>query len=125
MSVEVGFYLVLPFVASIFFRKPVAGLLVSPGGNAAWTIAFDHVSEVTDLIATAPDPGELVSSNSSELQLPAWAYLFGLGMFRGPGSGSGSATGRGRGEAETPVPGRVPRRPHALVSGLPRFPWSG
>ncbi|HNI39656.1 MAG TPA: acyltransferase [Solirubrobacterales bacterium] len=124
LSVEVGFYLVLPFVASIFFRKPVAGLLVSLAVTAAWTIAFDHVSEVTDLIATAPDFGELVRLKlSSELQLPAWAYSFGLGMF-GAWVWVRISERQGRGEAEAPVPrsGPAPAALIALVSGLALIP---
>lgn len=81
LSVEVGFYIVLPFVAVAFYRRPWAGLAIAALITIAWTIAFDHVNWVTTHLGMNPDFGELVRIKlSSGLQLPTWAYSFALGM---------------------------------------------
>ncbi len=81
LSVEICFYIVLPFVAGAFFRRPVLGLALAALITIGWTIAFDHVNRLTELLGMSPDFGELVRIKfSSALQLPSWAYSFGLGM---------------------------------------------
>jgi len=82
LSVEICFYLVLPLIAGAFFRKPWVGLAISALLTIGWTIAFDHVARTMDLLGFSPDLNELVRLQySAALQLPTWAYSFGLGMF--------------------------------------------
>lgn len=81
LSVEICFYLVMPLVALAFFRRPLTGLILALLITIGWTIAFDHVNRLTDLLGMAPDFEELVRLKySSALQIPAWGYSFGLGM---------------------------------------------
>ena len=81
LSVEICFYLVMPLVALAFFRRPLLGLILALAITIGWTIAFDHVNRITDLLGMAPDFNELVRIKlASAIQLPAWAYSFGLGM---------------------------------------------
>jgi peptidoglycan/LPS O-acetylase OafA/YrhL len=81
LSVEVCFYIALPFIAAAWFRRPLLGLAIALLVTVGWSIAFDHVARVTDLLGVAADFNELVRIKfSSALQLPAWAYSFGLGM---------------------------------------------
>jgi len=81
LSVELGFYIVLPLIAGAFFRRPWLGLAISAAITIAWTIAFDHVGELTDLLGIPTDFDELIHLRlTSAVQLPAWAYSFGLGM---------------------------------------------
>jgi peptidoglycan/LPS O-acetylase OafA/YrhL len=50
--------------------------------TVGWTIAFDHVARTMELLGSTPDLNELVRLQySAALQLPTWAYSFGLGMF--------------------------------------------
>jgi peptidoglycan/LPS O-acetylase OafA/YrhL len=59
LSVEVTFYVILPFIASAYFRRPFLGLLLAATVAVAWK-AF--------------------SPNAEDLQFPAWAFSFAVGM---------------------------------------------
>jgi peptidoglycan/LPS O-acetylase OafA/YrhL len=81
LSVELCFYVVLPLVAAIYFRHPLAGLITAGLITIGWTLAFDHVDKLTHLLGMSPGFGELVRLKlSAALQIPTWAYSFGLGM---------------------------------------------
>lgn len=82
LSVEVCFYIVLPFVAWAFFRRPFLGLATALLITVFWTLAFDHhAARIAELLGQTPDFDELFRLKiSSLLQLPTWAYSFGLGM---------------------------------------------
>jgi peptidoglycan/LPS O-acetylase OafA/YrhL len=81
LSVEICFYIVLPFIAAAWFRRPLLGLALALLITIGWTIAFDHPNRVTNLFGITADFNELIRIKlSSALQLPAWAYSFGLGM---------------------------------------------
>jgi len=80
LSVELCFYLVLPLVALAYLRRPWIGLGLALAVTVAWTIAFDHVGEF-DYLADRSTFAELVRLKLvSGLQLPQWAFSFGLGM---------------------------------------------
>lgn len=81
LSIELGFYLVLPLVASVYFRHPWAGLAVAAAVTLLWTIASDHLVSVTDFLGLNLDFNDTVRIFSvTGIQLPAWAFSFALGM---------------------------------------------
>lgn len=79
ISIVVGFYLVLPFVAPTYARHPLIGLAIAAIITIAWKQA----------IARVPGAFETLSDGSVPLigvrliavdQFPGWAFSFGLGM---------------------------------------------
>lgn len=82
LSAEIAFYLVLPFVATAFFRHPRIGLAISLLITVAWSLAFEHIDQVTDFLGISASFEDLIRLNLlSVLQFPTWVYSFGLGMF--------------------------------------------
>ncbi len=81
LSVEIGFYIVLPLVAVAFCRWPKIGLSVAALITIGWTLAFEHVAEIANAVHYEPGFEELFRIRvASGLQLPVWAYSFGIGM---------------------------------------------
>lgn len=81
LSVEIMFYVVLPLVASRYFRHPLIGLALALGITVAWDAAFDHVADIASLLDADLSFNEAVRLTlSSKLQLMSWAFSFGLGM---------------------------------------------
>ena len=81
LTLEIGFYLVLPFIAATYFRHPIAGLLISALVSVAWRLAFLHVQGIADVLGGQINDqrgGELLASSSG--QLPTWWFAFGAGM---------------------------------------------
>jgi peptidoglycan/LPS O-acetylase OafA/YrhL len=80
MSLEVTFYVILPFVATWYFRRPLIGLLIAAVITAIWQEALVHWS-TTEALLGHPSPEE-----SARLQLygasqfPFYAFSFGAGM---------------------------------------------
>jgi peptidoglycan/LPS O-acetylase OafA/YrhL len=78
LSVEVGFYVVLPLVAGAFCRRPLAGLVLAVACAAAWRAVAFHVGPLGTLVGadavTDPVRPRLVQ------QLPGYAAHFAFGM---------------------------------------------
>ena len=81
LSVEICFYLVLPFVAAVYFRHPLAGLAAAAATTVLWNLCFDHITEVASFFGFGLSGAEALRlSVNSTLQLPSWAFSFALGM---------------------------------------------
>jgi peptidoglycan/LPS O-acetylase OafA/YrhL len=70
MSLEVIFYIVLPFVAASYFRRPLLGLLIAAAITLVWQEALVHGATVRDLIGNV----------RLRRQFPEYAFAFGAGM---------------------------------------------
>ncbi|HTU14405.1 MAG TPA: acyltransferase [Solirubrobacterales bacterium] len=81
LSVELGFYLVLPLIAVRYFRHPWIGLGIAAAITALWDYAFAHVFDIAKFLGLHPsfDEGYRIFLGSGA-QLPVWAFSFGLGM---------------------------------------------
>lgn len=81
LSLEIGFYIVLPFIAAVYFRHPLAGLAVAALITVGWNAAFENIFSVADFLGIGlSDLDGLRLAVASTLQLPSWAFSFGLGM---------------------------------------------
>ncbi len=81
LSVEISFYLVLPFIAAAYLRRPLVGLAVCGLVAIAWRELFNHLGAIVDLFGG--DLSGLTQLNArytAHDQLPFWAFSFGLGM---------------------------------------------
>ena len=81
LSLEISFYIVLPFIAVAFFRRPWIGLIIAAIVTIAWQAAFENVFDVAGFLNLGLSPADgnrLVST--SGFQLPAWALSFAMGM---------------------------------------------
>lgn len=77
LSIIVGFYLVLPFIAGRYYRHPLIGLAVAAAVTIAWKQTIDWAPGVFESLTTrAP---EAVAGIAVD-QFPGWAFSFGLGM---------------------------------------------
>jgi len=82
LSAELGFYILLPFVATAFFRRPWIGLAVSAAITFAWMYSFDNIGWLIRELDLGTSGGESLRLKfASFQQLPEWAFSFGLGMF--------------------------------------------
>ncbi|MBK5232545.1 MAG: acyltransferase [Thermoleophilia bacterium] len=81
LTVEISFYIVLPFVAMAFYRRPRAGLLVAAIVTLIWIQASFHAGFLADLFGLNESTAwaDRVRA-ASGTQLPFWAYSFALGM---------------------------------------------
>jgi peptidoglycan/LPS O-acetylase OafA/YrhL len=81
LSVEVGFYLVLPLVAVWYFRHPLVGLVLAAGIVLAWRELAHHPDSVASLIGT-----DLSSHADTRIftfyanQFPSWVLALATGM---------------------------------------------
>ncbi len=81
LSVEVGFYLVLPLVAAAYFRRPFVGLGVAAVILAAWYAIAVNIGSIGDLLGIAIDPTtEARVGAYYASQLPTWALALAAGM---------------------------------------------
>ena len=55
LSVEVGFYVVLPFVAAWYFRHPLGGLAASAAIVLSWTALAHHSEPVASFFGGASE----------------------------------------------------------------------
>lgn len=81
LSVEVGFYVVLPLVAVWYFRHPLAGLVVAAAIVLVWRELADHPDSLTglfgfDLSSGAQHRVETFYAN----QFPSWTLALATGM---------------------------------------------
>jgi peptidoglycan/LPS O-acetylase OafA/YrhL len=77
LSIIVGFYLVLPFVARPYYRHPLVGLALAAVVTIAWKQTVDWAPEVFEGLTTRTP--EAVAGIAID-QFPGWAFSFGLGM---------------------------------------------
>ena len=81
LSVEMAFYLVLPFIASAYLRRPLVGLAICAALAIGWRELFAHLDSVGDFFGFSVDTSRLLANRfASDDQLPFWAFSFGLGM---------------------------------------------
>lgn len=81
LSVEVGFYLVLPLVASAYYRRPFLGLVVAAGILAAWYGIAVNAREIGDAVGVAIDrQAEARIAQYYASQLPTWGLALATGM---------------------------------------------
>jgi len=66
LTLEIGFYVVLPFIAASYYRHPIAGLLIALAISVIWREAFSGA--------------DIVTWRSALAQLPAWSFSFAAGM---------------------------------------------
>jgi peptidoglycan/LPS O-acetylase OafA/YrhL len=79
ISIIIGFYVVLPFVARPYLRHPLAGLVIAAAITFGWKEAILHFGGFFETLShgAAPDSNvPLIAVN----QLPGWAFSFALGM---------------------------------------------
>jgi len=81
LSVEVGFYVVLPLVAAWYFRHPLVGLAVAAAIVLVWRELADHADSVASLFGT-----DLTSDAEHRIdtfyasQFPSWTLALATGM---------------------------------------------
>ncbi len=81
LSVEMAFYLVLPFIAGAYLRRPLLGLAICAAVAIGWRELFAHLGSVGDFFGLSVDSSRLLANRfASDDQLPFWAFSFGLGM---------------------------------------------
>ncbi|MBK5232570.1 MAG: acyltransferase [Thermoleophilia bacterium] len=81
LSVEVIFYVVLPLIAGLYFRHPLAGLGLAALITVGWNYGFEHIEQVAPHFgAETTGLDNLRLLVNSTLQFPSWAFSFGLGM---------------------------------------------
>jgi peptidoglycan/LPS O-acetylase OafA/YrhL len=81
LTLEIGFYIVLPFIAASYYRHPLVGLAIALAIGIIWREAFIHVEAVAGWVGVNVShtrAGQL--GITSLAQLPAWAFSFGAGM---------------------------------------------
>jgi peptidoglycan/LPS O-acetylase OafA/YrhL len=79
VSVIVGFYIVLPFIARSYFRHPLIGLALAAALTVAWKEAALHETGFFESVEGHQTPAWIVELIVTE-QLPGWAFSFALGM---------------------------------------------
>jgi peptidoglycan/LPS O-acetylase OafA/YrhL len=80
LSLEVTFYVILPFVASWYVRRPFVGLVVAAVLTVAWQEALLHWSTTEAVLG---HPSDAVSERlrlAWSFQFPFFAFSFGAGM---------------------------------------------
>lgn len=81
LSLEIAFYLVLPFIASACFRHPFRALLIAGSIEIGWKLATVHLDGLASFVGLHPTPGGLeLTRLVMDNQLPAFALPFGAGM---------------------------------------------
>jgi peptidoglycan/LPS O-acetylase OafA/YrhL len=81
LSLEIGFYIVLPFIAAWYFRRPFVGFLAGAAIVVAWHVAAVHADGLASLfgIDLSAAAKTRISLNY-ESQLPSYAIAFAAGM---------------------------------------------
>jgi peptidoglycan/LPS O-acetylase OafA/YrhL len=81
LSVEVGFYVVLPLIAVWYFRHPVVGLALAALIVFTWRELADHADTVVGLFGTglSSDAENRIDMFYAS-QFPSWTLALGTGM---------------------------------------------
>jgi peptidoglycan/LPS O-acetylase OafA/YrhL len=81
LSVEVGFYVVLPLVAVQYFRHPLAGLAIAAAVVLAWKVLADNADWVAGLFGAHLGSGaEHRIDTFYASQFPSWTLALATGM---------------------------------------------
>jgi acetyltransferase len=80
LTLEIAFYLVLPFIAASYFRRPLIGLAVAAGIAILWREAFANIIGLADLVGVSVSPLRAIQLQFTNNQFPYWAFSFGAGM---------------------------------------------
>ncbi len=81
LTLEIGFYLVLPFIAAAYFRRPLLGLVIALAIGVVWRQAFAHIDQVTGWVGIDLTESRAVQLSLGSLsELPSWAFSFAAGM---------------------------------------------
>jgi peptidoglycan/LPS O-acetylase OafA/YrhL len=81
LTLEISFYIVLPFIASSYFRRPWLGLAIAAAIAVGWRVGFAHVADLASLIGAEPTPQRATELRfSTQGLLPSWGFSFAAGM---------------------------------------------
>lgn len=81
LTLEIGFYIVLPFIAAAYYRHPLVGLAIAAAIAIVWRELFAHMDEVASWIGAHPSPARQIELQfAADQQLPHWAFSFAAGM---------------------------------------------
>src|SRR5215208_1311798 len=81
LTLEISFYIVLPLIASAYFRRPYLGLAIALAIAVGWREAFTHIGQITEWFGIDLSPERTLSLQLNSVnQLPNWAFSFGAGM---------------------------------------------
>lgn len=81
LSLEVSFYLLLPLVAGLFFRRPIIGLVLAALLTGLWHEAIGHIGGIATFLGQNPSPADQLRLGTGALiQFPYWAFSFAMGM---------------------------------------------
>jgi peptidoglycan/LPS O-acetylase OafA/YrhL len=81
LTLEISFYIVLPFIAAAYFRRPFLGLAIGLAIAVLWRELFLHTGEVESWFGR-----DITLQRALELhyesinQFPSWAFSFASGM---------------------------------------------
>jgi peptidoglycan/LPS O-acetylase OafA/YrhL len=81
LTLEISFYILLPFIAGAYFRHPLVGLGIALAIAVLWREAFANVDTIAGWFGA-----DLTIARGAELQfnalnqLPNWAFSFAAGM---------------------------------------------
>jgi len=78
LSIEVIFYAVLPFVAGLYYRRPLAGLAAAVVGTLVWRALAFHAPSMASLAGVSPGAAAVRPRLLTEF--PGYAGHFALGM---------------------------------------------
>jgi peptidoglycan/LPS O-acetylase OafA/YrhL len=81
LTLEIGFYVVLPFIAAAYFRRPFVGLAIALVIAVFWREFWLHIGDVESWFGADIGLRRAVELHYNSLnQLPAWAFSFASGM---------------------------------------------
>jgi peptidoglycan/LPS O-acetylase OafA/YrhL len=80
LTLEIGFYIVLPFVAAAYFRRPWVGLVAAAAISILWRDVFTHLDVVASVLDVPSSEGRPAELEFADNRLPQWAFAFGAGM---------------------------------------------
>jgi peptidoglycan/LPS O-acetylase OafA/YrhL len=81
LSVEVGFYIVLPLVAIRYFRHPLVGLVIAAAIVVVWRELAVHAGSVAEFFGADLSPGtEQRFGSFYASQFPSWTLALATGM---------------------------------------------
>jgi peptidoglycan/LPS O-acetylase OafA/YrhL len=80
LSVEICFYILLPFVAAWYVRRPLVGLVIAAAITAVWQEALIHWSTTEALLGHPSPEASARLQLAGALNFPFYAFSFGAGM---------------------------------------------
>jgi peptidoglycan/LPS O-acetylase OafA/YrhL len=81
LSVEVGFYIVLPFIAAAWFRRPFVGLALAAAFYIIWHLIGTNAADVADFFgADLSTAAQTRIETFYASQFPSWFFAIAAGM---------------------------------------------